>query len=193
MDPKRNDALRRVGTTPDDAVMWLMEFVRMNLVGLSETGWNKLRWETIAFQLGARGLADRREPIENLMRATVQQWQARLRQMLGMAARREPCQITIVKEWRLSMHAHSRLLTIKPVVTEMTFMKRAEEVLVNTTRQILRCPGCGEFFVKHHKRKYCSPQCSNRNRVRVFRGRHKKRRPTQASFLTHVPSELPVD
>ena len=181
-------AAHRIGRTTEDELKWVLDFAQCDLTALTSVQQNRLRWEVTVFP--SRSATTQASTASSLSFEAVQRLQDSLRVGLKRVVRREPWTVNVSTGWDISLSDKHGDLIVRP--TRSTFMGRVVEILSTATRRVLQCPGCNRFFVKHHKRKYCSPQCSDRNRVRVYRQRHKKRRPTQASFLADVPRRLPT-
>jgi CGNR zinc finger len=165
-----HSALGRLGDGPIQRGRWLLHLANVDLKGLPERAKEALTWEVCAFGLGERAPEAYTGPATGLSESAVKQWQKDVQNGLAQMQRRGWTLTPSGTTWRARLDRDGvRLEPLPPGGFKVSVLN----ALKGAGHRLRVCPGkgCGLFFVKTGRRKYCKPQCATRARVQKHRAK----------------------
>jgi len=178
--PDLQQALTRVGRTPEAQARWLLEFARADLEKLSRGDWLNVWSDVLAFALVEEGAPP--FPLFLPPPRVLRRWQADARQRLTAIAEGRSWTINLgPQRYELSVR-HGALVAGRVWIGEalwahlrQTFLGGVVRALGNAGERFRVCQRCGRPFIKRKRQTYCTSQCSQLVRTHKYRRAHRER------------------
>jgi len=166
-------AIMRVGSTPETKAQWLLDvgYQQASFYDLSDEQVYTLRWEMVAFLVNTVDFES--NPGLTVSRDEAHRWLKLLQEGVK--------ELTKGRWWRLksAMRCSFRVPLdgsspeVYSRVDDDDMQKKLIEVLLAVQGRLRRCqrPKCDRLFVAHKRQEYCQKSCSNKVRISKYRSK----------------------